>query len=120
VPKLEHPGQKASSKYAFNNLKWDLCPFDTLFLTIFNGEIDRECVGREFPSLENLQLRFNMAQHTTPFQTEEGEWSITTWKRKPKKEFQQMKLIYDVYKSGKQSKAREYVNRMKREQQEKE
>jgi hypothetical protein len=41
-----------------------------------------------------------MIQHTEPIPTDEGEWSITVWKRKSKAEFLKMKNTLEAVKSG--------------------
>jgi hypothetical protein len=35
-------------------------PFDTLFLTLFNGPIAPECIGPVFPALDTLQDKLDI------------------------------------------------------------
>ena len=56
-------------------------------LTVFNGNIERNSIGNPWPSIENISERFNLIQHSKGFQTEDGEWIISIWKRKSVAEF---------------------------------
>lgn len=65
----------------------DICPFDTLVLSIFNGpHLHPSCVGPVFPSALRLSQKFNVQQHTTPIETDDGAWVISSWRRRSRAE----------------------------------
>lgn len=66
-------------------------PMDSLMLTVYNGLVPAECIGPEFPSLDQIGLRYNMLMHTVPIETAEGQWSITSWRIKSKAELLRLK-----------------------------
>ena len=62
---------------------FDVHPFDCLVMSIFNGEhLHPSCVGPIFPDLKTLSNKFNLEEHCDPIDTPEGQWVLTTWKRK--------------------------------------
>ena len=71
-------------------------PFDTLILSIFGGRISSDCVGPVMPSLDLIQDKFNLIKHTEPFASPDGEWSISTWRRKSLAELRKHWEIQDI------------------------
>ena len=76
----------------------DICPFDTLILSVFSGSsIHPSCVGPVFPSALRISQKFNLRQHTSPIETPDGEWVITTWTRKSRGEIQKIIKVREDY-----------------------
>lgn len=68
-----------------------------------------------FPSIDQISNRFNMVQHTDPLPSEQGEWVITVFKRKSRREFVQMKQLFDAYNSGKEEELQRLLLKIEQE-----
>jgi hypothetical protein len=47
-------------------------PIDTIFLSIYNGEINDNSVGCDFPSLISISKIFKLKMKSKPFDTKTG------------------------------------------------
>eukprot|EP00356_Strombidium_inclinatum_P006290 CAMPEP_0170485302 /NCGR_PEP_ID=MMETSP0208-20121228/4601_1 /TAXON_ID=197538 /ORGANISM="Strombidium inclinatum, Strain S3" /LENGTH=180 /DNA_ID=CAMNT_0010758913 /DNA_START=608 /DNA_END=1149 /DNA_ORIENTATION=- len=112
-PLTMHPKLLPSAPSDSNSPKTleEIMPFDMLVLAIFNGKISRELIGQPFGNFENISERFDLMQHTETVATEDGEWSITFWKRKSLGEFCKIYEMNQIAAEGDVKKAEEYINR---------
>jgi len=83
-----------------NLLDLDSIPYDTILLSVFQGETEAEMTGPPFTGVEALLRTFNLTYQSRAIESIEkgrkGEWRIQVYSKKSQREYQRTREVMEV------------------------